>query len=373
MTIARRESLREPSNAHHPGLILDCYLRDRNPVQIERPNARRDLFTAARTAMGSDKLKELYNAAFIRWQQSLPNNAVVLKFDYIPESKLILGLGRQNVLEAGLLLHHTYGVPYLPGSALKGLAAHFAHQVWGDDPDWKVTGSRHAVVFGAPKLDERPDMGGLIEFHDAWIVPGTLQKCLVDDVITPHHSAYYTAAETDNTAASEFDDPVPVSFLAIQAGFVVAVSKRDSRLPDEWLQVARQLIIESLTTPGWGIGGKTNAGYGLLKLNDKVRGADLQMSATTEADAVPAPEQQPVVRQVSPSDYRRDSKIKLRLSRLTKNGKWEAIIDETDQQVVIDPAEFPKKRTREFKSNAVLTFKLLERVTSWTALKLELE
>ena len=373
MTIARRESLREPANANHPGLILDCYLRDRNPVQMERPNARRDLFTAARTAMGSDKLKELYDAAFVRWQKSLPNNAVVLKFDYIPESKLIVGLGRQNVLEAGLLLHHTYGVPYLPGSALKGLAAHFAHQVWGDDPEWKATGSRHAVVFGAPKLDEQPDMGGLIEFHDAWIVPVTLQKCLVDDVITPHHSGYYTATETDNTMASEFDDPVPVSFLAIQAGFIIAVSKRDSRLPDEWLQVAGQLVIESVTTPGWGIGGKTNAGYGLLKLNDKARGADLQMPATVEADGVSSPEPRPVVRQVSLSDYRRDSKIKLRLSRLTKSGKWEAIIEGTDQQVVINPAEFTRNQQRGFKANAVLTFTLLESIKSWTSLNLKLE
>jgi CRISPR-associated protein Cmr6 len=47
------------------------------------------------------------------------------------QGRLIVGLGGDNVLETGLTLHHTYGVPLIPGNALKGLAAHYCDQVWG--------------------------------------------------------------------------------------------------------------------------------------------------------------------------------------------------------------------------------------------------
>src|ERR1700680_515711 len=47
------------------------------------------------------------------------------------DSRLIVGLGSENVLETGIRLHHTYGLPVIPGSALKGLAAHYCHEIWG--------------------------------------------------------------------------------------------------------------------------------------------------------------------------------------------------------------------------------------------------
>lgn len=40
---------------------------------------------------------------------------------------------------SGITLHHTYGVPFLPGTALKGLAAHYAHQIFGGD--WAINGA----------------------------------------------------------------------------------------------------------------------------------------------------------------------------------------------------------------------------------------
>ena len=39
----------------------------------------------------------------------------------------------ESTIETGITLHHTYGVPYLSGSALKGLVAHFVrNHVQGD-------------------------------------------------------------------------------------------------------------------------------------------------------------------------------------------------------------------------------------------------
>ena len=41
------------------------------------------------------------------------------------ESRLIIGLGGKGTLKMGITLHHLYGFPYIPGSALKGLARTF--------------------------------------------------------------------------------------------------------------------------------------------------------------------------------------------------------------------------------------------------------
>jgi Uncharacterized protein predicted to be involved in DNA repair (RAMP superfamily) len=37
-------------------------------------------------------------------------------------SRLVVGLGAGNVLETSLTLHHIFGIPYIPASALKGVA-----------------------------------------------------------------------------------------------------------------------------------------------------------------------------------------------------------------------------------------------------------
>ena len=42
------------------------------------------------------------------------------------QSRLIVGLGNKGPLEIGMTLHHTTGLPYIPGSALKGLCRNYA-------------------------------------------------------------------------------------------------------------------------------------------------------------------------------------------------------------------------------------------------------
>ncbi|MCM8809920.1 MAG: type III-B CRISPR module RAMP protein Cmr6, partial [Candidatus Omnitrophica bacterium] len=37
------------------------------------------------------------------------------------KSRLIVGLGSSHALETSLTLHHIYGIPYIPASALKGV------------------------------------------------------------------------------------------------------------------------------------------------------------------------------------------------------------------------------------------------------------
>lgn len=257
MQLARRTILPDPDHGQHPGLILTRYLKE--AVQSGAEQSKQDLFAAAKKAGGDAGLKSLYKLARKRWLDSLPADA--RRVSLTTESKLILGLGGENVTETSLTLHHTYGVPYLPGSALKGVAARYARQVWGaDDPSWRPDSeagrSHFRTLFGTS------DEGGLVEFLDGWIAQSCLDDCLADDVMTPHHGGYYMASEDNVREPTDFDNPVPVPFLAVKGQFLAAICRRDPRLPEAWLDTAAELLIEALAH--FGIGGKTNAGYGRM-------------------------------------------------------------------------------------------------------------
>jgi CRISPR-associated protein Cmr6 len=51
---------------------------------------------------------------------------------------MIIGLGQKGPVEAGLALEHTWGIPMIPGSALKGLTMAAAHLLLNDeDQAWR--------------------------------------------------------------------------------------------------------------------------------------------------------------------------------------------------------------------------------------------
>ncbi|MCC3380587.1 type III-B CRISPR module RAMP protein Cmr6 [Paenibacillus sp. UY79] len=89
------------------------------------------------------------------------------------------------MLETSLTLHRIYGVAYLPGTALKGVASHYAHRQLGDQqPALKRTGSDYNILFGSQTS------AGFIQFHDALPTPATVSKALKQDVHTAHHQDY---------------------------------------------------------------------------------------------------------------------------------------------------------------------------------------
>jgi CRISPR-associated protein Cmr6 len=235
------------------GLMRDRFLRVAVKDKKNHPQARKELFEAMRQSLAQSK--ETYEAAYQRQESTLMN--LKSKGFYRTDGRMIIGLGGENVLETGLTLNHTYGTPLIPGSALKGLAAHYCDQAWGAvDDKFKLSGEYHKVIFGTTE-----DSGHII-FHDAWITPDSLEGSLQLDVMTPHHGDYYSD-ETGSTAPTDFDDPNPVTFLSIVGTFKVAVSCDVSGpIGDEWACRVFELLSDALQE--WGIGGKTNAGYGRL-------------------------------------------------------------------------------------------------------------
>lgn len=190
--------------------------------------------------------------------------------------RLVTGLGDASVLEVGLTLHHTYGVPYLPGSGLKGLAAAYAHQRLGaNDPQWKrvqkpgtrpvvssivspnapgdakTSGEYYRTLFGDT------DEAGAVDFEDALVKPKSWK--LRPDVMTVHHQDYYNAGKAPKSAPADWDSTNPVPFLSVSGTFLIVL-----RGPQDWCAVAWEILQAALMREG--AGGKTSSGYGRMKV-----------------------------------------------------------------------------------------------------------
>ncbi|MCM2332326.1 MAG: type III-B CRISPR module RAMP protein Cmr6 [Anaeromyxobacteraceae bacterium] len=252
-----------------------------------------------------------YEQAFNRWKRDLEKSgAAVLTLSL--DAPLLVGHGNPSPTGIGLTLHQTWGVPTIPGSAIKGLVAHYVATVYGPedlrhDPRdaghpgaerlpfqppvragrGRPPGEAFAALFGAAEVPDRDPKrryegrSGCVDFHDAWWLPDA-GPFLKRDVLTPHQGPYFGSGGA--TWPNDYTDPVPVPFLVVRPGtrFLFAITG-----PAEWSGLARRLLREALVgagTPGaesWGIGGKTSRGYGRFRLSPE----DQQQADQEEADA----------------------------------------------------------------------------------------
>ncbi|MFQ5569552.1 MAG: type III-B CRISPR module RAMP protein Cmr6 [Rhodothermales bacterium] len=217
----------------------------------------------ARKAGPSSKAKD-YLLNFVERQQALLNALEEdgwkpwRKDDLVTDARLIAGLGYKGALEVGLTLHPLYGFPYLPGTAVKGIARAYAEHVINAPTDLI------RKIFGSPEKDPRKAKEfrvGCVRFFDA--LPTSFPKLEVD-VMTPHFGDYYMD-QTGRIAPGDWHSPVPVSFLTVAEGqsFCFSLAARgDEEItdPDDCLQRAAKWLEAGLKELGGG--GKTAAGYG---------------------------------------------------------------------------------------------------------------
>jgi len=278
---------RRASCGQHAGLLLQRYLCENATGEDGNPDEKRAVLIAAINASKNPEVGTLYQAAHSRWKKSLPELTVSAELQ--TAGRLIVGLGSENVLETGIRLHHTYGLPILPGSALKGLTAHYCDQVWGatdrrfqkpcgaeDEKYRKYLAGRgpkpednyHRLLFGTT------DDSGCITFHDAWLTANSPDPLRLD-VMTPHHRKWLDGS----AAPTDFDSPTPVPFLSVSGRFCVTVSWHGpaSSQANNWTGFAFSLLCDALQQ--WGIGGKTTSGYGRLAQNQPSDLADASGSA----------------------------------------------------------------------------------------------
>jgi len=223
----------------------------------------------------------------------------VLKWTQTSDTRLVCGLGIPSLAENGLLMDRVWGFPYIPGSALKGIAQDQAlMELTGDycdgnkRRDAKRLSKNFIACFGAQGAEHghRLDiyweaLKGQVIFMNAFMDPNT-GKPFEIDVVNQHYRDYYLKKGTQPPA--DYLSPNPNFFIVLKDNikfhFAVAARNVNLNIKDkegESLEIDCEakslcyLVANWLQTAaiGIGIGGKTRVGYGYFK--DDINYVDL--------------------------------------------------------------------------------------------------
>ena len=210
MTRRERLAFVAPRSDAHCGLWLDRFATEHSSAAAA---------TDFGDAIGTLRVPAGYPAYFARWREALTQLPELRATPAMVRGRMVVGLGAESVHETSIALHRTYGVPYIPGSALKGLAASVARKRLLD-PSWKAGGEAYRILFG--EVEE----AGFVSFHDAlWMppaeAPAPLLLPLAADVMTVHHPKYYGGRPSPPT---EWDDPTPIPFLTATGSYWIALT-----------------------------------------------------------------------------------------------------------------------------------------------------
>ncbi len=252
-----------PLATTHAGLWLDAFICEQSRDNTE--SKHRLVQQVAQLAVSDP-----YVQFFTRWEEMLKTYCPVSPRPAKVRTRLAVGLGGAGVLETAITLHHTYGVPYIPGSALKGLAASYVRQClsdqqwgqWGRDEKGELVwepGKAYRLIFGDTTS------AGYITFFDALYVPGSGHggTPLHPDIITVHHPDYY---QNKDKPPADWDNPTPVPFLTATGDYLVALAApavADWIAP--WIEQTFTILAQALDQ--WGVGAKTSSGYGRMELS----------------------------------------------------------------------------------------------------------
>lgn len=289
------------------GWALTMYNTRQNPITSGEAKGLwlKSLPKAERTDLA------LMHARQQRWLEAARSEGGTA-FTMTTAERLVAGLGASHVLETALTLERNTGLPYLPGSSVKGLA-----RAWGlievaaqlgisidDDEEkgeiedvpllnklaetlisqpsetlsqelakqWVVSEDAEAYVQWFRFIFGWQGEAGSVCFLDA-IYAGERAPRYAVDVMTPHYVKYYT--DNGGSAPTEDDNPNPVSFITVDAGnvfafgllprpsaFVTAGNESRDTQSAQALDIATDWLVNGLSKLG--AGSKTAAGYGFF-------------------------------------------------------------------------------------------------------------
>ncbi len=216
-----------------------------------------------KTVTKKDVGDETFLTEMYKRQKALLAHAGTSPLPYRTQGPFVTGLGRPHPVENGFCWHHTLGVPYLPGSSVKGLVRNWIEE-WGD----KEQRARLLPCCGGERRAKEDDgelRAGDAVFLDALpIEPPTLGV----DILTPHMGRWYqeggSLKDMDEAGIipGDWHDPVPAPFLVVEdALFSFGILPRrpscDAHIED--LKKCMEKALKYL-----GAGAKTAVGYGRM-------------------------------------------------------------------------------------------------------------
>lgn len=292
-----------------PGLRFGMYL----PLWSEAFALVKDQKTeAARHACKLNSHKATLQALAARQSHAASTCPNLFTLDATATAPFTTGLGNEHPLENGFAFLNPYGLPYLPGSGIKGVLRQAARELasgeWGETHGWTeekihvlqrkggkdIALSVLDVLFGPESDDGGTDhVRGALSFWDA--IPQIKGDALAVDIMTPHQSHYYQQRQDrksgDSTSPHDSGQPNPISFLTLPpgTGFAFHVQCDATHLAhlapdlahDQRWKVLLTAVFEHAFT--WlGFGAKTRVGYGAMEVDERAQ------RRRTEAEQVAA-------------------------------------------------------------------------------------
>jgi CRISPR-associated protein Cmr6 len=206
--------------------------------------------------------------------------------------RLVIGAGYPSFIENGFMFHHVYGIPYIPGETLKGLARavfifSVAEAIKGETKLSKIeeglSEEAEGISYQIPEkiniiLDnytiENPvetfrkifgskKRRGQVIFFDAYPVKFNPSEHFEADIMNSHYGDYYQSGK----APADWLNPNPIHFLALKEGIVfefnlglAPLEPMEDNEEKLLLETARKLLEVGLKN--FGVGNKKRKGYG---------------------------------------------------------------------------------------------------------------
>ena len=172
--------------------------------------------------------------------------------------RMVAGLGGNHVQETNMMLDHIYGIPYLPGSAFKGVMRSWVIQEHfnndenlamreirnGDPAQLQQKKKDFFAVFGSQEA------AGKIQFLDALPARGVHFDI---DIMNPHFSEYYTGSKFP----TDYQRLIQIYFLTLKNTYFRFLIVAKAAEP---LQLAKDWFTEAIANRGFGA--KSAVGYG---------------------------------------------------------------------------------------------------------------
>jgi CRISPR-associated protein Cmr6 len=225
------------------------------------------------------------------------------KFRLKTAYRLVIGAGYPSFIENGFLFHHVYGIPYIPGETLKGLARavfilSVAEAIKGkfdlskieeglsEEAEKEISEEAKGILHQIPdriniildsytienpvetfrKIFGSKERRGQVIFFDAYPVDFNPSEHFEADIMNPHYGRYYQADE----APADWLSPTPIHFLALKEGidfeFSLGLAPLEPMEDNEeklLLETARKLL--KIGLENFGVGNKKRKGYGWFK------------------------------------------------------------------------------------------------------------
>lgn len=242
--------------------------------------------------------------------QKLKDSGVTItSFQATCQWRLVIGLGASHPQETSMTLHHIYGIPYIPGSAVKGVTRHWfilkefdylgiedlaqinclekileiadvenrdekkrddklpkdefnkkfsvkknGKVIQPNDTLYEFLKTKQNIIKEFQNIFGTQNKKGKAIFFDAF--PSDKINLKID-IMNPHYPDYYGG---ETIPPADWQNPRPIKFLTVEkTKFHFWLASRDADL----LEKAENLLKSALKK--YGIGAKTSLGYGFFE------------------------------------------------------------------------------------------------------------